>query len=247
LACAFGHVRTAGRTVNRLGYDIVSFKKTNLATFFSSVAARGFKPTHVLDVGANKGNWSRTVRAVFPEATFTLIEPQIEMATDLERFCAETPGARWIAAGAGAVPGELKFFVCPDTVSSTFQMTEEKAKQYGYTQSTVPVVTVDDVCRDICAVPELIKLDVEGFEDKVLNGSQTLLGKTELILLELVFFGLRSGSKTAAEMIQIMADFGYVLYDFTSFQFRPYDGALGLCEAPFAKANGLLRSHAGWA
>src|SRR4051812_32277785 len=78
----------------------------SLPSFLQDVAARGFRPDHVLDVGANQGLWSRDVRRVFPAARFTLVEPQAEMKARLDQFCAESPGSRWVNAGAGSARGE---------------------------------------------------------------------------------------------------------------------------------------------
>lgn len=234
----------------RFGYRIVrlrDFPQGDLIAFCSHLSTLGFRPRHILDVGANDAGWSRAVRTVFPMSRFTLVEPQIEMRPFLDRFCAETEGARWINAGAGAVASEMNLTMFPDTFSSTFALTEDEARALGFPQRSVEIVTLDHVCQDLIgAIPDLIKLDVEGFEYEVLKGSQTLLGKTELILLELTFFGEFENAKAPHEMFAIMADFGYRTYDFTWFQRRPYDRALGQCEVAFARTNGYLRSHLGW-
>lgn len=241
---------TIQKIIGRFGYRIIDNRKMpqgDLTTFCKNIFARGFYPQHIIDVGANKGKWSRRVKNVFTNSIFTLIEPQIEMIPYLERFCSEAKGARWINAGAGAKEGELMFTVIPDTVSSSFAIPENEAKKLGFQQRIVPIVTLDHVCKDIIgAVPDLIKLDVEGFEYEVLKGSLTLLGKSELILLELSFFGQHKIAKQVHEIFPIMADFGYHVYDFTWFQHRPYDGALGQCEIAFALTNGSLRSYLSW-
>jgi FkbM family methyltransferase len=234
----------------RFGYRVVrsdNIPLADLGAFCAHIAARGFRPRHILDVGANKGEWSREVKRTFTDATFTLIEPQAEMRPFLDQFCAETPGARWLNAGAGACMGEAKLTLFPDTVSTTFAITEDQARQIGLPQRTVPLLTLDHVCTEIIrAVPELVKLDVEGFEYEVLKGSASLLGRTEVFLLELCFFEPRTNPKSFHEMVAIMADFGYRPYDFTMFMPRPRDGALGLCELAFARDHGLLRAYRGW-
>lgn len=238
------------QTLNRFGYKLIkneTFPKGNLTQFCQDLANKEFIPKNILDVGANKGFWSGNVKKTFRSSRFTLIEPQIEMKPYLDKFCLETPNAQWINAGAGAMEGELNFTVIPDTVSSSFSISEEDAKKSGFQQRLVPLVTLDKVSSEtIGAIPEMVKLDVEGFEYEVLKGASTLLGKTELILIEVVFFGEHKNAKATHEMFGIMADFGYRAYDFTSFEHRPYDGALGLCEIAFAKTDGFLRSYSGW-
>ena len=100
------------------------FPKGDLVSFFQLISAKGFSPSHIIDVGANRGKWSSKARSVFPECRFTLVEPQTEMAGPLEKFCSAAPGSRWIQAGAGAEAGRLPLTLFPDTVSSGFAYSE---------------------------------------------------------------------------------------------------------------------------
>ena len=90
------------------------FPKGDLISFLLALANRGFEPTHILDVGANRGKWSSKARRVFPKCAFTLIEPQREMSVYLDAFCQRASGTRWINAGAGAEMGTLDFMVSVD-------------------------------------------------------------------------------------------------------------------------------------
>lgn len=243
-------MKIAHKILSRFGYKHISnekFPNGSLYHFLNHISELGFIPEHIFDVGANKGLWSTIAKSVFTNSKFTLIEPQIEMAPYLDRFCLESPGSKWINAGAGSKEGEMLFTVVSDTVSSSFSISKEQASKDGYEQRIVPIITLDSVCRDnIKAIPDVVKLDVEGFEYEVLQGSSTLFGETEIFLLEVVFFGAHKNAKKVHEIFSIMYDFGYVPYNFTSFEARPFDGALGLCEVAFAKTNGLLRSHKAW-
>ena len=234
----------------RFGYRVTHETNTpvaDLAGFCRNIKARGFAPKRIVDVGANRAAWSTTVRSVFPDADFTLLEPQIELKPYLDRFCADAKSARWINAGAGDADGELTFTPFPDTVSSSFATSADEASAMGLEQRVVPVTTLDTLCADVIgAIPDMVKLDVEGFEHKVLEGSKTLIGQTELFLLELTLFEPRADSKVFHEMVALMADLGYRVYDFTTFQFRPLDGAIGLCEAVFAREAGQLRADPSW-
>jgi FkbM family methyltransferase len=177
-----------------------------------------------------------------------LVEPQIEMRPHLEAFCAENPKARWIQAGAGPCEGELAFTVRPDTVSSSFMETDDDAMRFNWERRTVQLVTLDSLCQQVVrGIPEMVKLDAEGFEREIMKGAGSLIGKTELFFLEAALFAPRQGAPDFVETIQLMADYGYVPYDFTEFGFRPYDQALGLCEIAFARRHGVLRSYLGWA
>ncbi len=115
---------------------------------FRQLARRGFRATHVVDVGAHTADWSWDARAVFPDCAFTLIEPQREMEPCLARFCAAQPKARYFLAGAGAAEGALPFTVARRTDSSSFLISEEAAREEGLERRLVRVVTLDAVCAE---------------------------------------------------------------------------------------------------
>lgn len=240
----------AWKMLRRFRYRIThtsKFPKGDLMSFLICLADRGFEPKHIVDVGANRGKWSQKARTIFPRCDFTLIEPQIEMKPFLDRFCRGHEGSRWLNAGVGAEMGRLPFTVCPNTVSSSFVHTAEQAKAAGFPRRSVRVITLDHlVANEIHTMPDMVKVDAEGFEPQIMRGAETLIGKTELFLLEAQFFGPQANPCRVAKLIGLMDELGYAPYDFTTFQKRPHDNANGLCEIAFARENGTLRSFHGW-
>jgi FkbM family methyltransferase len=215
--------------------------------FLRSLAARGFTPLHILDVGANYGNWSWVAKEAFPNAAFTLVEPQIEMKSYLDGFCEKTGRSRWVNAGAGPRNEERVLTVWPDLAGSSFTPTESEAKEYSKERRIVPVRTIDSILAESdLPLPELVKMDIQGFELEALQGANTLLGKTELFILEVSFFRFSINQPTFVAVIEFMFGQGYVPYDFCGFLRRPYDGALGQADIAFAKEKGLLRSSNRW-
>jgi FkbM family methyltransferase len=47
---------------------------------FGVLAALGLSPDHIVDVGANHGDWTRAALAAFPQVKVTLFEPQKHLA-----------------------------------------------------------------------------------------------------------------------------------------------------------------------
>jgi FkbM family methyltransferase len=223
------------------------FPKGDLTSFFLNLADRGFEPRHLMDIGANEGKWSRKARRVFPNCRFTLVEPQIEMRAALERFCLRSPGSQWINAGVGEELGELPLTVVPDTVSSSFTVAEETARAKGYSRRVVPIITLDYLVERVThCIPDIVKIDAEGFESRILRGAGKLMGQTEIFLLELPLIDPPPGWSSFLDLVAQMDEYGYVPYDFTTFLKRPHDGAIGLCEVAFARKRGVLRAHGDW-
>ena len=150
-----------------------------LDLLFLLLKRRGFSPNHIVDVGANHGYWTRTALKYFPDAYYTLIEPQEYLRENVEDLLAREDGKiRWIGAGASDKLGTLPFTISDRDVSSTF-ITSEAAKSHSIRQIEVPVVTLNEIVRTSTApFPEMVKIDAEGFDLKVIAGASELLGRT---------------------------------------------------------------------
>src|SRR5277367_2786054 len=73
-----------------------------MSCLLEDIKLRKFEPNSILDVGANRGEWSMMAAENFPSASFVLVEPLQEMSTYLQQFCRDFPKARYVQAGAGA-------------------------------------------------------------------------------------------------------------------------------------------------
>jgi FkbM family methyltransferase len=119
--------------VSAFGYALVpldSLKPTGrLLHFFPLLRSFGFAPKHIWDVGANRGEWTRVATCYFPNAEYTLLEPQDRFKNNIQDLINGGKKIRWINAGAGAQPGILPFYVVPGDQGSTFlglpRVTEE--------------------------------------------------------------------------------------------------------------------------
>jgi hypothetical protein len=91
-------------------------------------------------------------------------------------------------------------------------------------------------------VPELVKIDAEGFDRKVMQGANTLIGKTDVFLLEACVLSPCENSVASVE--QFMAEHGYRLIDITDINRSPKDNVLWLTELVFLRNGNSLLSAA---
>ncbi len=205
---------------------------------------RGMICKAILDVGANNAGWSRMAKEVYPEANFYLIEPQIEMKEHLDRFCRDFENSSYFLVGAGAKKDKLTFTIWDDLEGSSFLPKPNS----NLKQREIEIITIDDLLESSrMDFPEIIKLDIQGFELEALKGAEKTFGITEVYILEVSLFTfMNPGMPVFSDVINFMLEREYVVYDFPGFGRRPLDGALGQCDICFVKQNGFLRSSNGW-
>lgn len=121
----------------------------------------------------------------------------------------------------------------PKALSNISGSTQLKISEYGHEgQNTLgdfahavkqAGIQMVEVCRldewlrgqDICRL-DLIKIDVEGAEHKVLQGGQETIRKFKpIILVELLDKALQYQGSSAGQVIQFLLDLNYRIYDFS--------------------------------
>lgn len=218
-----------------------------MSSFLEFTRRVGFLPRFVVDVGAHRGHWTEAAKAVFPEADFLLIEPQPEMREPLDALCARLAGTRWVETAAGAKTEERIQTIWEDLQGSSFLPTPDPARLAAGTQRPAKIRRLDDVLVELdTPPPDLVKLDVQGFELEVLRGAPSIFGRTELFILETSLFEFLPGLPLLSEVIRFMADRGYELYDVAGYILRPSDSALGQLDVAFARRDGFLRQSMRW-
>ncbi|HAI85283.1 MAG TPA: hypothetical protein DCL43_16620 [Chitinophagaceae bacterium] len=218
-------------------------------TLLEDLKQRGLACNTVMDVGANRTTWSRLAKQTFPNADFCLIEPQIEMKQYLDAFCNEYKNAVYFLAGAGPQKDVLTLTIWDDLDGSSFlPRPDEKLKQSGR-QREIEIIAIDDlITSSTIKIPELIKLDIQGYELESLKGAEKTFGYTEAYILEVALFPFSDvpGMPILSDVMNFMLARDYVIYDFAGFFRRPLDGALGQCDICFVKKNGFLRKSNKW-
>ncbi len=234
-------------TLARWGYKIrnIDSQVGQMDVLLKSLKKRGLECNWIMDVGANRTTWSRMVKAIFPNAHFCLIEPQVEMESALIDFCEEFSGSIYKQVGAGAAPDELVLTLWDDLQGSSFLPKKETTLLASGKQRIIKIITIDSLIepRGI-SIPELVKLDIQGFELEALKGASKLFGHTEVFIIEVSLFPFEDlpNLPVFSEVIEFMAKRNYVVYDFAGFLHRPYDGALGSCDICFVKKDSFLRA-----
>lgn len=156
-------------------------------TNFSSLLRQG---DCVWDVGANVGHYTTQFAAtVGPNGRVCAFEPSAANFQRLQEACAGLPNVTCLPLGLGATDSRFAFIQGDDPTGATSRVTtvaDEGAQGAVSIRSGSFVLAAREV-----PPPDAIKIDVEGFEQEVLQGLGSCLGDPGLRLVGIeVHFGL---------------------------------------------------------
>lgn len=206
---------------------------------------KGFKPKVVLDVGAAKGYWSEIATYFFLDARFYLIDPLPQNEPRLKELCAKIPRVKYHLCAVGDKPGQMQINLTPDLDGSSLL-------SFGVPPSAdapmVPVVTIDSLLEQgLIEPPQMVKMDIQGYELIALNGGQKLFATAEVFILEVSLREFLPGMPVVHEVVDYMARRGYWIYDVAGYLHRPIDDNLGQLDLAFVKASSQILSSKRWA
>jgi FkbM family methyltransferase len=203
----------------------------------------GFRPQRIIDAGAFQGDWARLAHAVFPKAPILLIEPQPQLATQLQQLCAQHPGWRTRAVLLGAYAGTAHFQLA-ETNSRIVAAPAIPAADKSVVP--LPINTLARVATEEgFAECDFLKLDLQGHELEALKGAHDLFGKIEVIVTEVSW--LRIGDvPLVSDVLAAFAERNYRPYDIWGFNYRPLDRALWQSDITFVRADSPLLANRNW-
>lgn len=168
---------------------------------------------HVIDVGANRGQFLTWAAARFPDAKFDCFEPFDGSRAKLERVI---PAGRVVHVhpmALGATDGESDFIVTADDDSSSLlPPAKTQVENFPGAQSAAVVsVNVRTLDGQLSSVerPALLKLDVQGGELDALKGATHTLDAIDFILAECSFVELYEGQALVGEIVEFLAEKGF--------------------------------------
>jgi len=169
----------------------------------------------IIDVGANRGQFVLAAREYFPEAKIYSFEPCKRAFENFSKCFRNQKNISCFNFGLGDINGETEFYENSFDQISSFLRIGNDNKNIVYRNSRVAstkavVRKLDDIYFSMDVVPPvLLKLDVQGFEDRVLKGGLKSLKNIDYILLEMAFEKLYENQLLFDDMYNFLISLDY--------------------------------------
>jgi FkbM family methyltransferase len=204
----------------------------------------GFQPTHIFDVGAYQGDFARSCLNTWTTAKITCFEALEPKVIQLKQLAAQHPNVTVIPGLIGAEAREQVPLNLSETASSV--LVEQIPQQFPV--QFYPMRTIDQIVHEQFGdrSPDLLKIDVQGYELEVLKGAEKSLPQMQAILAEVNLLDIHQNVPLIADVMAWLNQRDWVAYDICGLTRRPLDQALWQADMIFVPRNSPLRSDKRW-
>jgi len=175
------------------------------------------KPRHqFLDVGAHLGYFSSlAAQLVGQEGKVVAFEASPNTFAYLHKNLQDSPQSQCFNLAVAAQSGNLSFYEFPILYSEYNTLELQQFEEQSWflknppQQVNVPSIALDGFIAQHQLQPQLIKIDVEGAEDQVVQGMQNFLKRHSNCAIVMEYLGTQRYNKAHQEAIQLLAAWGY--------------------------------------
>jgi FkbM family methyltransferase len=198
------------------------------------MASRGFAPRTIIDVGAFAGEWSKAAKRIWPASQLVMIEPNLAEGGNVVDV-AEKLDALLFGELLGAHDDRATQFNIMGSGSSVLPECSAVPRRV----ETRRMRRLDSLLKSVLA-PALLKIDAQGYELEILKGATAILPAIEAILLEIAIIEINVGAPLLHDVVGVMKNLGFVVYDVLEIHRRPLDGALNQIDFIFVRERSAL-------
>lgn len=227
-----------------LRLSLVDHRQVSEANRLKWLRDFGFKT--VIDIGASKGAFSAEFHAIFPEAEIFAFEPLPDCFELIRKRMAGIPRFRVFHTALGDSVGSVVMHRSSHSGSSSLREMGQMHKDLfpvtaGERPVTVSVDTLDRVMSGhVFSEPLLVKIDVQGFEDRVITGGAEVLRRTSVVLVETSFYELYKGQPLFDGVYDLLKNLGFEYRGSWAPELKsPVDGRLLQQDSIFVRRDNL--------
>lgn len=197
----------------------------------------------IIDVGANQGQFAIEMGEKFPKAVIHSFEP-VKSVFDLLVFKTKHLSIHCHQYGVGAenTTTEINHTINGNATSSLLEFGEGHHDNFAHWTDTVKeqisIVSLDSFFKDKSLKNNIfLKIDVQGYEDKVLMGAEEFLKKVTIVQLETSFVEMYKDQKLFTYFYDFLIERGFILIGTIDNFYNKSDGKPIYCDLLFQNKN----------
>lgn len=203
----------------KLGYDVTKFSPESNPIALRKQLLVDYEIDTVLDVGANSGQFARTLRSNLGyKGRILSFEPLSSAFSLLQKNARNIAGWETFNFALGNEDAMREINIAGNSDSSSLlEMLNshvQLAPESAYVgRENIEVRKLDSVYPKLCAASRNIylKIDTQGFEQQVLNGAERSLANIDTVQMEMSLVQLYQGEPLFYTMSELMYTLGYEL------------------------------------
>lgn len=208
-------MKIAGALIN-MGIPVLNYFKPDLLR--RTKILKHHSIDLLFDVGANAGQYGELSRMMGYKGQIVSFEPVHDAFQRLEKAAAKDPKWQINRYALGDVAGTSTINIAGNSFSSSIlnmeSIHEEGSPESKYVGTQeIEIKTLNDVFHSFYQKGNkvLLKIDTQGYEKNVLEGSDAVLDKIDLIQLEMSLVQLYENEPLYQEIIQYLDERGFTL------------------------------------
>ena len=183
---------------------------TNSNTVLSLLKNKDFYPTYIVDVGCGYGQWTKKLLNTYPNSQYLLFDADTNNNLHLSKLKSKYKNIDYKICLL-TDNDEIYTFYNMGYGSSIF---EEQTNHLRKKEKIKSTTLFNELPRELNNYKNnLIKIDVQGAELKVIDGLKNYLNNFEVIILEVSIHNYNKDSPLFDKVINFMIKKGYRLYD----------------------------------
>jgi FkbM family methyltransferase len=224
---------------------ILHWPQFSIASYSNAVSLlrSGIRPSTVIDVGANTGQFAIAAANLFRGAKIHAFEPLPNCVRKLRRQTVNYPDIEIHAVAIGHRRGKCDFFVnAYSQASSMLKLNNGKCAPFPNIEE-INTIRIDMETLDSFFVdrriqgPALLKIDVQGSEKLVLEGGRETLKRIDFVLLEASFIPMYLGEPLFPELVKFMEELKFDFVRPIGFMRNPRNGEILQADVLFGRSD----------
>jgi FkbM family methyltransferase len=174
-------------------------------------------PVTIYDIGANIGTWTLLAKAVLPQSHIYAFEPLLTFHDKFSNAIQNIPNIELHKVALGAKACTLSMQVASYSDASSLLEIADASKEYfnisKERDETVEVVALDEYVSNFkLPLPDLIKLDIQGYELEAMRGAKKCLDHAKFVICEVSFIEFYKDQALFPEIVSFLSERNFVLY-----------------------------------